>query len=99
MLSPSKTWEGAIGGVASVTALGASLYWLTPFAPWQAALMALVIGATGILGGLVLSAIKRDYGIKDWSAMIAGHGGMLDRVDSVVFAAPVFFHLTRLGWA
>ncbi len=70
--------------------LGAALYWITPFAPWQAALMALVVTTTGFLGGLVMSAIKRDRGVKDWGRLIEGHGGMLDRLDSVVFAAPVF---------
>jgi phosphatidate cytidylyltransferase len=97
-LSPSKTVEGLVGGVLSATALGASLAWLTPFTPWQAAGMAFVICAMGFLGGLVMSAIKRDRGVKDWGVMIEGHGGMLDRVDSVVFAAPVFFHLTRYAW-
>jgi phosphatidate cytidylyltransferase len=94
-LSPSKTWEGLIGGVALATALGASLWWITPFTPLVAAAMAFVICMMGFLGGLVMSAIKRDRGVKDWGSMIEGHGGMLDRVDSVIFAAPVFFHLTR----
>ncbi len=98
-LSPSKTWEGLIGGVASATTLGAALFWITPFNPWQAALMALAINTMGFCGGLVMSAIKRDRGIKDWGRMIEGHGGMLDRLDSVAFAAPVFFHLTRYWWA
>ena len=97
-LSPSKTVEGFVGGVASATALGAALWWITPFAPWQAALMALAINLMGFLGGLVMSAIKRDRGVKDWGHMIEGHGGMLDRLDSVCFAAPVFFHLTRYWW-
>jgi cytidylyltransferase family len=52
----------------------------------------------GFFGGLVMSAIKRDYGVKDWGNMIRGHGGMLDRVDSICFAAPVFFHITRYFW-
>jgi phosphatidate cytidylyltransferase len=99
VLSPSKTWEGLIGGVASATALGAALFWITPFAPWQAALMALVINTMGFFGGLVMSAIKRGRGIKDWGRIIDGHGGMLDRLDSLVFAAPVFFYLTHYGWA
>jgi phosphatidate cytidylyltransferase len=98
-LSPSKTVEGFLGGVASATALGALLYWITPFAPWQAALMALVITLMGFCGGLVMSAIKRDRGVKDWGWMIEGHGGMLDRLDSVIFAAPIFFHLTRYFFA
>lgn len=96
LLSPSKTVEGFIGGVASATALGAALWWITPYgSAWKAGLIALVIALMGFLGGLVMSAIKRDRGIKDWGHMIQGHGGMLDRLDSVVFAAPVFFHITR----
>ncbi len=99
LLSPSKTVEGFIGGVASATALGASLWWITPYgSPLKAGAIALVIALMGFLGGLVMSAIKRDRGIKDWGHMIEGHGGMLDRLDSVVFAAPVFFHLTRYWW-
>ena len=57
--------------------------------------MALVITLMGFAGGLTMSAIKRDRGVKDFGALIAGHGGMLDRLDSISFAAPVFFHLTR----
>ncbi len=98
-LSPSKTWEGLVGGVASATALGAALYWITPFTPLQAGAMALAINLMGFFGGLVMSSIKRDRGIKDWGHMIEGHGGMLDRIDSVCFAAPVFFHLTRYWFA
>jgi phosphatidate cytidylyltransferase len=94
-LSPSKTWEGLVGGVASATLLGAAITWITPFSLLQAAGMALVIAICGFFGGLVMSAIKRDRGVKDWGQMIEGHGGMLDRMDSLVFAAPIFFHLTR----
>lgn len=97
-LSPSKTLEGLVGGVASATLLGALLYRITPFAPWQAALMSLIVCLMGFLGGLVMSAIKRDRGVKDWGRMIEGHGGMLDRLDSLCFAAPIFFHLTRYFW-
>jgi len=97
-LSPSKTWEGLIGGVASATALGAAMWWITPFTPLQAAAIAFIINLMGFFGGLVMSAIKRDRGVKDWGHMIAGHGGMLDRLDSVIFAAPVFFHVTRYWW-
>ena len=94
-LSPSKTVEGFVGGVASASLLGAAMWWITPFEVWQAGAMALAIAFMGFLGGLVMSAIKRDRGVKDWGAMIEGHGGMLDRLDSVCFAAPIFFHLTR----
>lgn len=98
-LSPSKTVEGFIGGVASATGLGAALWWVTPFSPLQAGLMALAINLMGFFGGLVMSAIKRDRGVKDWGWLIEGHGGVLDRLDSVIFAAPVFFHLTRYWWS
>ena len=67
--------------------------------PWQAGAMALMINLMGFFGGLVMSAIKRDRGVKDWGWMIEGHGGVLDRLDSVIFAAPVFFHVTRYFWA
>lgn len=97
-LSPSKTVEGFAGGIALATLVGASLFWITPFSVWQAALIALVVTLLGFFGGLVMSAIKRDRGVKDWGHMIEGHGGMLDRLDSVCFAAPIFFHLLRYGW-
>jgi phosphatidate cytidylyltransferase len=98
-VSPAKTWEGLIGGGLSATAAGAALYCITPFNPWQAALMALAIVLAGFCGGLVLSAVKRSLGAKDWGTMIEGHGGVLDRMDSVSFAAPVFFHLTNYFFA
>lgn len=97
-ISPSKTLEGLVGGVLTSTAVGAALWWITPFAPWQAALLALTINILGFFGGFVLSAIKRDRGLKDWGSMIEGHGGMLDRVDSIAFSAPIFFHLVRFWW-
>jgi phosphatidate cytidylyltransferase len=97
-ISPSKTWEGLIGGVISASLLGAALYWLTPFTPGQAGLMAALACIMGFFGGLVASAIKRDRGVKDWGHMIEGHGGMLDRADSLVFAAPIFFHIVRYFW-
>jgi phosphatidate cytidylyltransferase len=98
-LSPSKTLEGLLGGWASATALGAGMWWITPFTPWQAAGLAFLISVAGFFGGLVMSAIKRDRGVKDWGRLIEGHGGMMDRVDSVVFSAPLFFHCVRYGWA
>lgn len=98
-LSPSKTVEGFVGGALSATAVGAALSWMTPFTPLQAAFLALVIVLMGFFGGLVMSAIKRDRGIKDWGHLIAGHGGFLDRLDLVVFSAPIFFHLVRYGWS
>ena len=98
-VSPNKTWEGFVGGVLSATALGTALWWLTPFTPWQAGVLALVSCLLGFVGGLVMSSLKRDRGIKDFGALIPGHGGILDRMDSLIFAAPVFFHLTRFFFA
>ena len=95
IVSPSKTWEGLLGGGLAAMALGASLWWITPFGPLQAAGMAAVIVAMGFFGGIVLSAVKRSMGVKDWGSMVLGHGGVLDRMDSVAFSAPIFFHLTR----
>ena len=94
-LSPHKTLEGFVGGTASAAGIGAALWWATPFRPWQAALLAAGITLFGFFGGLVMSAIKRDRGVKDFGAIIAGHGGILDRIDSLCFAAPLFFHLVR----
>ena len=98
-LSPSKTVEGFVGGIISASVLGGLLYWLTPFNPVQAVLMSLLICLMGFLGGLVMSAMKRSMGVKDWGNMISGHGGMLDRMDSLCFAAPIFFHVVRYYWA
>jgi phosphatidate cytidylyltransferase len=98
-LSPSKTWEGFIGGVLSASLLGAALWWITPFSIVEAGLIALLVNLMGFFGGLVMSAIKRDHGVKDWGHLIAGHGGVLDRLDSVLFSAPVFFHVVRYVYA
>jgi phosphatidate cytidylyltransferase len=94
-VSPSKTWEGLIGGGVATTLIGGALAWITPFSTIQALAISFVIVAMGVLGGLTLSAMKRSLGAKDWGVMIDGHGGMLDRMDSVSFAAPVFFHIVR----
>lgn len=98
-VSPSKTWEGLVGGVLSAAGLGVLLHGLTPFGPWIAGAMALIAAIMGAFGGLVLSAAKRDRGVKDWGHGIVGHGGFMDRLDGVAFAAPIFFHLTRFFWA
>ncbi len=94
-ISPSKTVEGLIGGGLSAIAVGTLLSGLTPFSPLQAAAFSAIIVVAGFFGGFVLSAIKRDLKAKDWGYIIEGHGGVLDRVDSLTFAAPLFFHVTR----
>jgi phosphatidate cytidylyltransferase len=98
-ISHSRTWEGFLGGVGSATLLGAALWWATPFEPWVAALMAMIISIMGFAGGMTMSAIKRDRGVKDYGTLVEGHSGVLDRIDSICFAAPVFFHLTRAYYA
>ncbi len=94
-VSPSKTVEGLLGGGLAAVAIGTALWWITPFTPAQAAWMSALIVISGVVGGLSLSAVKRSLGAKDWGQWIEGHGGALDRLDSVSFAAPVFFHVTR----
>ncbi len=98
LVSPNKTLEGFLGGVISASLLGVALHGVTPFTAWQAGAMSLLITLLGFAGGLVMSAIKRDRGVKDYGTIIAGHGGVLDRLDSICFAAPVFFHVTRYFW-
>ena len=98
-VSPSKTVEGLVLGGLAATGVGAGLWWITPFSPLEAAGMAFAIVIAGALGGLVLSAVKRSLGAKDWGVMIEGHGGALDRMDSVTFAAPLFFHLVNYFFA
>ena len=99
VLSPSKTWEGLAGGMATAVVAGVAMHGLTPFGPLGAAAMAVVVTAAGALGGIVMSAIKRDRGAKDWGHILPGHGGITDRIDSLIFAAPVFFHLSRWFWS
>jgi phosphatidate cytidylyltransferase len=98
-LSPSKTVEGLVGGLISLVGVGYWLSDLTPFEPWQAGLVAFWIGVAGFVSGLVMSAIKRACGTKDWGSAIEGHGGVLDRIDSMVLTAPLFSHLLRVGWS
>jgi len=94
-ISPNRTWEGYLGGVGCATLFGTVMWWATPFKPWEAALMSLVITTMGFAGGMTMSAIKRDRGVKDYGTLVEGHAGVLDRIDSMCFAAPVFYHLTR----
>lgn len=94
-VSPKKTWEGLVGGVATTTALA----WLlaphfTPFTPIQAVGAGLILGLGGFIGDVTMSLLKRDLAIKDSGNLLPGHGGILDRVDSLTYAAPLFFHYT-----
>ncbi|WP_428635093.1 phosphatidate cytidylyltransferase, partial [Sedimenticola sp.] len=92
-VSPNKTWAGLIGGTATTLLLSlACAAFLTPLSLIEAAGAGLIIGITGFLGDVVISAVKRDIGIKDSGSLLPGHGGILDRVDSLTFTAPLFFH-------
>ena len=79
-INASRTWEGFCGGVASTTVFGVLLYWVTPFGVWGSACMAMVVAIMGFLGGMTMSAIKRDRGVKDYGTLVQGHAGVLDRV-------------------
>ncbi len=94
-VSPHKTWEGFLGGIASAIALSLLVRFLTPFSWRETVIVSLLITVAGFFGGAVMSAVKRDFGVKDFGSIIPGHGGMLDRVDSLCYAAPIFFHYVR----
>ncbi|MGI8723938.1 MAG: phosphatidate cytidylyltransferase [Methyloceanibacter sp.] len=95
-VSPKKTWEGLVGGIATTTVVAALIGpYLTPM-DWQwSALAGFIIGVAGFLGDIAISAMKRDLGVKDTGGLIPGHGGILDRVDSLTCAAPAFVHFIR----
>lgn len=95
-VSPNKTWAGLLGGIATTTALAVALApVLTPLTLWHALPVGAMIGIAGFFGDICISAVKRDIGIKDTGNLLPGHGGILDRVDSLTFTAPLFFHFVR----
>jgi phosphatidate cytidylyltransferase len=92
--NPNKTRKGVLAGGLGAVLVGAALWWLTPFRFWQAILMAFAIVVAGFMGGLVLSSVKRSLGARRWDTEIVLTRGALDRLDSLIFAAPVFYQLT-----
>lgn len=94
-ISTSRTWEGLLGGVLATGLVGMWLWWVTPFEIWEAACLSMVVAVMGFLGSMTMSAIKRDRGVTDYGSLVLGHAGVLDRIDTLCFAAPVFYHLTR----
>jgi phosphatidate cytidylyltransferase len=97
-ISPNKTWEGLLGGLAVATALGAVLLPLfgDTFTPWSAAIVVLVCGIASFIGDLTESMLKRDLGVKDLGSILPGHGGILDRVDGILLALPVGYYAVEL---
>lgn len=92
-VSPKKTWEGFLGGVLTTTILAYFIHpYLTPMTELEGILSGLFIGIGGFIGDIIISALKRDLGIKDSGGLLPGHGGILDRIDSLVYTAPLFFH-------
>lgn len=95
-INATRTWEGLLGGTASTALVGMSLWWATPYTQlWQVALVAMLTAVMSFGGAMTMSAIKRDRGVRDYGTLVQGHGGLLDRIDSICFAAPVFYHVTR----
>ncbi len=99
-ISPKKTVEGALGGLTAAIVVGiAGSSWVWPrLAPGRAAVAALILGMVGILGDLCESAVKRGAGVKDSGCVIPGHGGILDRLDSLMFACPMLYALVHFRW-
>ncbi len=94
-INETRTWEGFLGGVLGAMILGTALYWVTPFNPLEGAMMGALLGVMGFAGSMTMSAIKRDRGVQDYGTLVEGHVGVLDRFDSICFAAPVFYHITN----
>jgi len=91
-VSPNKTVEGFLGAFVSISILAVVFSFLTPFTWWEALISGMIMSMAGFIGDVVISMIKRDIGVKDSGNMLPGHGGILDRVDSLIYTAPLFFH-------
>ena len=95
-VSPGKTWAGFLGGMLSTSLLALALGpLLSPMSLMMAGIAGAVIALAGFIGDVTISAIKRDLGVKDTGSTIPGHGGLLDRLDSLTYSAPIFFHYIR----
>ena len=94
-INASRTWEGFFGSMVTTGLIAASLFWATPFLPWEAGVLGAVVTVMACGGMMTMSAIKRDRGVTDTGTLVQGHAGVLDQIDNICFAAPVFYHLTR----
>ncbi|WP_442765195.1 phosphatidate cytidylyltransferase [Sulfurospirillum cavolei] len=93
-VSPNKTVEGFLGAFFTLSLLGVAFSFLTPFTWIQALFAGMLISSAGFIGDVVISMVKRDIGVKDSGNLLPGHGGILDRTDSLTYTAPLFFHYT-----
>lgn len=102
LLSPNisrvKTVEGHVFGALLAAITGVLLYWITPFSMVDAFFLAFFLANVGLFGSLIMEAIKRDRGFKEWSGVLAGHGGIIERMDGVIFAAPLYFHIINFAY-
>lgn len=98
-ISPLASWEGLIAGGSCAAFAGALLYGITPFTFWQSFALSMAIVISGSFGSLILSAVKKSLGAKQWGAFDDGRGSIMDRIGAVCFAAPIFFHLLRFFFA
>jgi phosphatidate cytidylyltransferase len=98
-INASRTWEGFLGSMVTTGLVAAALYWATPFHWWEAGILGAVVTVMACAGTMTMSAIKRDRGVTDTGTLVQGHAGVLDQIDNICFAAPVFYHFTRFFWA
>ncbi len=98
-INASRTWEGFLGSMVTTGVVAAALFWATPFHYWEAGILGAVVTVMACAGTMTMSAIKRDRGVTDTGTLVQGHAGVLDQIDNVCFAAPVFYHLTRFFWS
>lgn len=98
-INASRTWEGFLGSMVTTGLVAAALSWATPFHPWEAWILGAVVTVMACAGTMTMSAIKRDRGVTDTGTLVQGHAGLLDQIDTICFAAPVFYHLTRFFWS
>ncbi len=97
-INASRTWEGFLGSMVTTGLVAAALFWATPFHPWEAGILGAVVTVMAGAGTMTMSAIKRDRGVTDTGTLVQGHAGVLDQIDNICFAAPVFYHVTRFFW-
>ena len=97
-INASRTWEGFLGSMVTTGIVAAALSFATPFHSWEAGMLGAVVTVMACAGTMTMSAIKRDRGVTDTGTLVQGHAGVLDQIDNICFAAPVFYHFTRFFW-